>query len=268
MSYISARAAISKGSARSPFVHSTTSPASAAYFATSKGSRDGRVVKIDLAHPLLQGLRVIDVSTQEAALQHGLVAGERAYHFAVQFHEVLLEGAIPAEAIVGVFDVFLADLDYGQKNASLNIFREAMPKPLEDQMVTEWHAVETFFVDVALRECRHTHMECYHFSRDCPRCAQSAEATDPEEGVPAGVRACTRCLMRGFTGFEATGPAEPTGTAEPPGTPTPATRIFFTTRTGKKFHLRRNCSGLRNANSIFEASECPADLTSCSLCAI
>jgi hypothetical protein len=259
MSYISARAAIAQGSAHSPFVHLTTSPASAAYFATSRGSRDGRVVKIDLTHPLLQGLRVINASTQEAALQHGLTVGERAYNFAVQFNEVLLEGFIPAEAIVGIFDVFLVDLDYGQKNASLSIFRDAMPKPLEDQMVAEWHALETFFVDE----------ENYHFSRDCPRCAQSAEATDPDEGIPAGVRACPRCLMQGVAGT--TTRATSSSTCWQPGMQGSGfnpPESFFITRTGKKFHLRRKCSGLRNAKSIFEVSQCPADLMPCDLCAV
>jgi hypothetical protein len=52
-----------------------------------------------------------------------------------------------------------------------------------------------------------------------------------------------------------------------PGAPTPPTRSFFTTRTGKKFHSRRNCYGLRHSAGTFEAEECPADLTLCILCA-
>ena len=51
------------------------------------------------------------------------------------------------------------------------------------------------------------------------------------------------------------------------GAPTPPTRSFFTTRTGKKFHSRRNCYGLRHSAGTFEAEECPADLTPCILCA-
>jgi hypothetical protein len=55
--------------------------------------------------------------------------------------------------------------------------------------------------------------------------------------------------------------------AEQPGAPTPPTRTFFTTRTGKRFHLRRNCTGLKPSMGIFEADERPADLKPCILCA-
>jgi hypothetical protein len=129
---------------------------------------------------------------------------------------------------------------------------------------------------------------------------RSAEATDPDEGIPAGVRACPRCLMQGVAGtttratssstcwqpgMQGSGVNPPKDSArnEAAVTTIQATSSstcwqpdmsgfrppvgFSTTKTGKKFHLQKECSGLRNAKSIFEVSQRPEDLMPCELCA-
>ena len=46
----------------------------------------------------------------------------------------------------------------------------------------------------------------------------------------------------------------------------PGAPVYYTTRTGRKYHADRNCSGLRSATTLFEARTRPSGLAPCHLC--
>ncbi len=99
---------------------------------------------------------------------------------------------------------------------------------------------------------------CYHLSPTCSSLRRNgavrASSTD-------GRRLCQIC-ERGFAIPVTPAPESP----RPPSSATPARRTYYTTRTGKKYHIDRCCFGLRSAHRLFEASSRPAGLEPCNVC--
>ena len=96
---------------------------------------------------------------------------------------------------------------------------------------------------------------CYHLT---PTCSGLRQAGVMRVSSTGGRRLCATCakindkpLIRA--------PSAPTTSAM-----SPAPRIYYTTRTGKKYHTDRCCNGLRKATMIMEATNQPA-LEACSI---
>ncbi|CAK0849946.1 unnamed protein product [Prorocentrum cordatum] len=257
------RDAIENGKGPSCFVHASRSAVTAIYYATSGTNfLDGVVVKIDLGHEALIG-KVIDVSTQDGARLQGLTVENKGYTFAVMHREILVNCAVPASAIVGIFRVRLPT-SFGPFNSVqdfLDEFSRNMDrKPAEDAIVTQWYGVDAFYVD--------EQADRYHFSNRCFYCEPRAEGV-PGEAPQKALRACKMCLMRGASEFLLQEPPQ----QQPPQQAQPQTRTYYITRTGKKFHVRADCDGLRNAARILSTNERhPLNLqgkrlSPCNLCA-
>ena len=93
---------------------------------------------------------------------------------------------------------------------------------------------------------------CYHLTPTCRALRQAGATRVSSRG---GRRLCSLCAnVNEKPLFRA-----------PPSAVSSSRHIYYTTRTGKKYHKDRCCSGLRNANSIFEERHRPA-LEPCRIC--
>jgi hypothetical protein len=93
---------------------------------------------------------------------------------------------------------------------------------------------------------------CYHLT---PKCSGLLQADVRPVASTGGRRLCNICA-----GVN----AKPLIRA-PSAALMSARHVYYTTRTGKKYHTDRCCSGLRSANELFEVTSRP-ELDACNLC--
>ena len=102
--------------------------------------------------------------------------------------------------------------------------------------------------------------ECYHLS---PTCGGLRQAGVMRTGDVGSRRLCELCAK--VAAVPVVRATSATG-LEPRRWSKPGAPIYYTTRTGRKYHADRNCSGLRSATTLFEARTRPSGLAPCHLC--
>ena len=94
---------------------------------------------------------------------------------------------------------------------------------------------------------------CYHLT---PTCSGLRQAGVTRVSSTMGRRLCKTCASMN----------EKPLVRAPSASLASARRVYYTTRTGKKYHADRCCNGLRNAKQLFEATSRPLNLEACSVC--
>jgi DNA-entry nuclease len=96
------------------------------------------------------------------------------------------------------------------------------------------------------------------------------EPEEPDDPDPGITDPTDPSIDPGSGEDSAVDPGKGEDTVVEPGSQTDEQIIVFTTKSGKKYHLSRECSGLANAGEIYEKTETEATaqgLTLCSICA-
>ena len=117
--------------------------------------------------------------------------------------------------------------------------------------------------------------KCYHYERDC---AGLATASSVLEGLysaaPRRLRPCTLCGLGNKSTKSKSAYSSPTGIQDYVGTifeiPPEKTADYYHTRKGSKFHVTRDCYGLRNAakHNLIAVDEKPEHLEPCKVCVL
>lgn len=170
------------------FISTSRSFLAAAYFATDRGTKKGCVVKIDLTR-IPKSVSVYDLSHEKLEHwhgPHGPEVGTKLWSLAVEHGEVLLEGKIPAEAVVRKFPV---DMWAGQEG-SLDDFIQQCSQNSLSWVSKKIYGAKNFYVE---GESQNGSSKC-HLGPDCEYADGNLRSCTelPHRGV-----VCVRCLHAG-----------------------------------------------------------------------